>query len=376
MTAALAGCGTSSGAAASALAPASSGTRPTALTGHGRWTALPPGPLPALEVAAGVWTGTELLVVGKPDTLGSRLAVAAAYRPSTRSWRRLADLSVSTESMGSAQPAAVWTGHEMVVAGLGFLAALDPGRGTWRRLEDPGDVAARTDVLAVWTGRQVLVLTELDDGWSYDPASDRWDELPEPPGSSLGAAAVWTGTELVVVGGRGRNGRLAGPAQVYTPGSRAWRTTAALPQGRVSPSAVWDGREVILTGGQTETRTAATQAALDPATGRWRILPGGESPAAGRRWGHRSAWTGAEVLIWGGGRPGPVKRGTSPFVPAPHGVAFDPARGTWTPLPISPLAGRQDAVVAWTGTQLLVWGGRVAVGADGRRFTDGAEYRE
>lgn len=38
---------------------------------------------------------------------------------------------------------------------------------------------------------------------------------------------------------------------------------------------------------------------------------------------------------------------------------------------------RTDPIVAWTGTRLLVWGGRVADADEHERlFADGAEYRE
>jgi peptidoglycan/xylan/chitin deacetylase (PgdA/CDA1 family) len=55
---------------------------------------------------------------------------------------------------------------------------------------------------------------------------------------------------------------------------------------------------------------------------------------------------------------------TSPPPPPPP-----PASGTWSSAPSSPLAGRRDAALVWTGGQAFVWGGR---GDDDAYLSDGA----
>jgi hypothetical protein len=49
---------------------------------------------------------------------------------------------------------------------------------------------------------------------------------------------------------------------------------------------------------------------------------------------------------------------------------YDPTTNTWSPLPKSPLRGREPAVTAWTGTELIIWGGQAVT--DGQYLTDGA----
>jgi hypothetical protein len=60
------------------------------------------------------------------------------------------------------------------------------------------------------------------------------------------------------------------------------------------------------------------------------------------------AWTGSELLIWGGGE--------NDFV-VDDGFAFDATSWTWDRISSGPLAARSDAAFAWTGDELLVWGG-------------------
>jgi hypothetical protein len=95
----------------------------------------------------------------------------------------------------------------------------------------------------------------------------------------------------------------------------------------------------------------------------WSELP---APPENRS-GSASAWTGRELLVWGGY----VFEGTGDKSARSTGFSFDAATSTWTELPPSPLSGRARSGTAWTGTELLVWGGW-----DGRTevLGDGAAY--
>jgi hypothetical protein len=96
-------------------------------------------------------------------------------------------------------------------------------------------------------------------------------------------------------------------------------------------------------------------------------------PLAARYW-PAAVWTGEEVLIWGGAnlyRVGEQARSYD------DGAAFDPAAGTWRQLPPTPLAARNDAVSAWTGSEMLIWGGNSSAETDEPRavaFVDGAAF--
>ena len=102
--------------------------------------------------------------------------------------------------------------------------------------------------------------------------------------------------------------------------------------------------------------------------GPWGIeLKASAEPAtAPRRVDHTGVWTGSVLLVWGGR----TLRGDS-WVTPPHGLVHDPASNRWSDLPVSPLRGRIGHVAAWTGSQLLIWGVHSVTGPD-KDFTDGA----
>jgi hypothetical protein len=84
-------------------------------------------------------------------------------------------------------------------------------------------------------------------------------------------------------------------------------------------------------------------------------------------------WTGSEVLIWGGAESGPdlpLDEGRLPR----HGAAYDPVADSWRIIPDAPIAGRHAPISAWTGTELLVWGGSRSESEGRAALADGAAY--
>lgn len=173
-------------------------------------TDVPAGPISSSDRPAGVWTGEELIVAGgQPlDSVGSSGYVgAAAYDPSNESWRKL-----STFPRNALGPkiGAVWTGSEMlvvtdVVTPVHSLSAYDPATDAWRVLTPPGEAGPSGQVH--WTGDQLILWTTgrnygPDFGQRYDPQADRWTPLPSlpPDATPAKASSVWTGDELVVWG--------------------------------------------------------------------------------------------------------------------------------------------------------------------------------
>jgi len=131
----------------------------------------------------------------------------------------------------------------------------------------------------------------------------------------------------------------------------AWRATALPPiDGRTGHTLTWTGREVVVWGGFASSRTQnvfeasapADGAAYDPARDRWRRIPA--APIAGRT-DPIAAWTGHEVIVFGG----TDGAGTTIL----DGAAYDPNLNMWRPLASSPLTG-QDPVGAWVAGGLVV----------------------
>jgi hypothetical protein len=80
-----------------------------------------------------------------------------------------------------------------------------------------------------------------------------------------------------------------------------------------------------------------------------------------------TAWTGKELLVWGGY----VYTGFSDEVPRSDGFAFDGRSMKWETIAASPLAARILPASAWTGDEFLIWGGSDHRGGF---FADGAAY--
>lgn len=333
----------------------------------GTWTRLPVAPLGLVEGPTSVWTGSRMIVLGRVTNslengeIISRVYQAAAYNPTTGSWRRLPDLDSENAVYGYS---AVWTGKEMLVWGQGTHAAFDPATGRWRTLlAPPQDGAA----LVVWTGREMIGWgggccgEAWSDGAVYNPATNTWRKLPRSPlHGSQAPLGAWTGRELIVVVG-GDNPATGKPwpaslarAAAYNPTTNHWRRIAPPPSPRLGATAVWDGHDVLVVGGGG----ALHGLAYDPATNRWRQLRHTAS-----RTGAIAAWTGKLLLLWGG------RIANGQAIPT-QGTAFDPKTNHWLLLPPAPIHGRNAATAVWTGEQFIVWGG----GDTYPPFTDGAAF--
>ncbi len=137
--------------------------------------------------------------------------------------------------------------------------------------------------------------------------------------------------------------------------------------GRYNAAQVWTGTQLLVWGGENCAGAACPTfraphlvdgAAYTPATDRWRKLA--RSPLSGRA-PAAVAWTGTEMVVWGGVN-------ADGFLA--DGAAYDPARDRWRPLAGSPLTPRNRPMSAWTGRELLVWGGNDL----DHGFADGAAY--
>jgi hypothetical protein len=79
----------------------------------------------------------------------------------------------------------------------------------------------------------------------------------------------------------------------------------------------------------------------------WVALP--EAPIAGR--GEAAVvWTGTQMIVWGGSTDG----GSHVFG---DGASYDPASRDWQKLPSSPLTARSDSAATFADGSLFIWGG-------------------
>jgi N-acetylneuraminic acid mutarotase len=146
------------------------------------------------------------------------------------------------------------------------------------------------------------------------------------------------------------------PAPSPTPSSTppatpaTWRRIASLPLGHWAEAAVWDGREVLVFGRKqlwTEPYCRYVAFAYSPSNDTWRRLPGAPGPAGCLEGGDRVVWTGTEALLWG-----------------VTNTSYNPETNTWRKLPRPPAGFGGPSVIAWTGTQMIGWGGGCCGGAE------------
>jgi hypothetical protein len=185
------------------------------------WRKLPRGPLPAGYDAMGVWTGREVLVLATPmgdEPQGKpKQAEAAAYDPSTNSWRQLAQPPMAAYVSA---PAVILDGEMFLLSDggrvdggevNGYSRPYETGgiygvsANEWRAHADPPSPDGENLL-----GRQVWPQIAIGDevilnGLAYDPGGDTWRRLPIfPLRSREFPSLVWTGKELIVWGGAGR----------------------------------------------------------------------------------------------------------------------------------------------------------------------------
>ncbi|MBS3940261.1 MAG: hypothetical protein KG028_04795 [Actinobacteria bacterium] len=273
------------------------------------WTELPDAPITPRHAATAVWANDTLLVFGGRDTAPCPpgadcrlpeqppLRDGARFDPTDQTWTTIADLPVA----------------------LGYATA-----------------TVVADEVYIWSPG-VGFDAETSLFLSYDPASDRWSELPPPPA----AAGQWVDLEagdgeVFFVQGSHENG--------WRPDLRydiTTQTYAPLPEDPLAPSYDRDltyvGGMLVLTGIDV---TASPGGADGPAVyraatwtddGDWRELPSGSVAGFSPDW---FAVDGTLVNPTPGGTDGGE---VNPYNRVhPLGGVLDPRTGTWTDLPTAP----------------------------------------
>jgi len=257
------------------------------------------------------WTGTELLIWGGFDGTGYPVD-GARYNPETQVWT---PMSTTGAPSARVQAAAVWSGTELIIwGGLNFL----------------------TDVY-------------FTDGARYNPQTDTWTAMSTvgAPSARYSFTAVWSGTEMIVWGGR--SNFLFNTGARYNPTSDTWTamTTVGAPAARHTHSAVWAGNQMIVWGGLTGAVHLSTGARYTPSPESWTPMTLANAPTG--RFGHAALWTGNSMLIWGGNRTNQLLSSGGIYTISPE---------SWTTMStLNAPAARMYPLAVWSGTEMLMWGG-------------------
>jgi hypothetical protein len=289
------------------------------------------------------WSGTELLVWGGIafDTVGPT-ATGALYDPSKDQWRTVATTDAPSARMLAS---AVWSGTEALIWGGMTFSSANKVRTSPNR--------------------------DLSDGGAFDPVGGQWRALPanNAPSGRKYHSAVWAKTRMIVWGGNEGdppNDRGLSDGAVYDPSSNTWTglSKKGAPSPRWAHLAVWTGTEMIIWGGRgcgdvDSGNVCRNGAAYNPSTDSWRPLPPG--PSDGISGGQQSAvWTGKYVILWG------TRDG--------RGWLYEPSGNRWVAMTAPPpgLAPRSNFSTVWTGERMLLWGG--LSGDPPHPLSDGAAF--
>jgi N-acetylneuraminic acid mutarotase len=325
-----------------------------------------------------VWTGTRMIVWGGSVADDYGVNSGGAYDPIADTW---APTSTGANTpRGRIDHSAVWTGTEMIVWGGTFNYSsktntggrYDPSTDSWTATTAPPE--PRAHHTALWTGTEMIVWGGFrsnyprNSGGRYNPSIDTWTATSIGVNSSgvtfpderEYATAVWTGTEMIVWGGKNNSVRLNTGGR-YNPLTDNWAeiaTGASNPSARYRQTAVWTGTEMIVWGGNTGSTTLNTGGRYDPVTFIWTpTSTGGGTPAA--RDLHTAVWTGTEMIVWGG-------------TTSNAGGRYNPLTDSWvaTSTGANTPQARVSHTAVWTGTEMIVWGGFTNTGGRYNPLTD------
>jgi N-acetylneuraminic acid mutarotase len=119
---------------------------------------------------------------------------------------------------------------------------------------------------------------------------------------------------------------------------------------------------MVVWGGGTPNGPVNTGALYDPVANKWTATSTAGAPTGPLF--HTAVWTGGTMIVWGG---------NNNVLPAVFntGGRYDPATDAWSPTTtVGAPVPRSQHAAAWTGSQMVVFGGR-----DGSAFyNDGSRY--
>lgn len=320
-----------------------------------------------------VWIGDRMMVWGGISSVGND-NTGGLYDPATDSWQATPTAGAPS---GRLDHVMVWTGTEVLVwggrdsggAGLGNGARFNPLTMTWSPMAAGGPATLEPE--GVWSGSELIIWgDDTTSGARYNPQTNTWTQMgmTNAPSARDGFVMVWADSRALVWGGRacgGGNCPYVNDGGVYDPKANTWQVTSTVgaPVGTYWASGVWTGSELIVFGGRTCGFVTGCEVdsggRYNPQTNKWATLPSNGAPSA--RHDHSGVWMGDRMLLWGGGGAA-----------LNSGAIFDPQAGMWKPMTlINAPIGRRLHTGVWTPHGFIAWGG---VSSDVSGLNDGGVY--
>lgn len=263
--------------------------------------------------ASGVWTGTEMLVWGgyyySADSGYVFLNDGGKYSPQSDTWASISSINAPRKrgyasSVWTGTEMLIWGGYDSVHAGLtqsyiGFTntgGRYNPATNTWNSMSQMNAPAARAGAAAVWTGSLMVVwggirdTGNLNNGSRYNPVTNSWSSM-----STLNAP-LSDGVEsrlffdpntgyVLALGYSNSCGR-------YNPATNSWLAMAPVPTSYNKQNAVWTGSQLWVFGNDNKIHK------YSPNTNTWTTTALAVAPANNFST-LKSGWTGFEMLLYG-----------------------------------------------------------------------------
>lgn len=245
----------------------------------GRWTSLPESPSPRAEVSA-TRIGNVVYVVGGFDSTGHTTSEVQRLDLASGRWGTVAPMPQALNHMsavgyggrlyvvgGYAQPSDTSSG-----AVRGFWR-YDPATGRWQAMPDAP--LARAAAGAAVLGHRLYVAGGRNDTTPaistlaiFDFDTGRWSPGPSLAHAREHVAAVAAGGAVWLLGGR-VSGVGSTDVERYRPGAAAWQSMSPLPVARSGFQAVAVGNSVFAVGGENGASMVPEVDRLDVRTGQW-----------------------------------------------------------------------------------------------------------
>ena len=307
-----------------------------------------------------IWTGDEMIIWGgNGDDPGGK------YKPSTNSWSTVSQ--VNSPPQGNIfQQTVIWAGSEMIVWGGGPEAQNSGGRynpisDSWVETSVPGPLSGRWEHTATWTGTEVYFIGGYDgvryqtNIGSYSPIFDRFGTSNVQSGNLVRHSAIWTGQNIVVWGGEYySNDQWQYPRGfVYSPSTDTGFniTSDNSPPRTAQNTAVWTGSEMIVWGGKRYDFPALnTGGRYNPKTNTWASLNQIDSPIP--RYGHTGLLHESKMIVWGG------EANNQNLFKTNTGGIYDVINDSWQEIAISGAPSpRTNHSAVLADDEMIIWGG-------------------
>jgi len=364
-------------------------------------SSLPPGPPPTGTLSSGryghraVWSGTEMLIIGgTPDGAGLR------YNPAGNSWSLM---NKSNAPALGEDLLVAWSGSQLIAWDTynRVGARYSPATDTWTTMTDVGAPSARLGACAAYAGGYFVVwggsdpspslYSFLNTGARYNPANNTWTAMStvNAPQRRAFASATTAGSEILVVGGLSTNEvtdcgfggcvtdlnyETVNTAARYNPAANSWTSISNGPS-RLGHTAVWTGVDLYVWGGVFRSGGYGFSMHGNPvergmkynlAGNTWTLLSTNGAPGTPHVGWQTAVWSGSNLVVWG------LSSADGGFYRSNYGARYIPLSDSWIPLPVNSLEDREEHTAVWSGSQMIVWGGKEPGLADG--LANGARY--